>query len=165
MIFSSLQPQASQSQAASKTRAHLHHKHTKALNEFSNKFLKPDIVLVLRIIASNVNGLVVSELVKYLWESFLQSRGKDLDPDDLIQDYDNGDASYDDDEQDERTAAFPISRQPVEPNNSNKQTNPIKRVLGFRASSNSDDGANKNPDVNRIKGADKPSTSAPLSEV
>ncbi len=41
------------------------------LHKFATKYLKPDVVLVMKILATNVNGLVVSELVKYLWQSYL----------------------------------------------------------------------------------------------
>ena len=44
--------------------------HGAILAKFSNKFLKPDVVLVLKIIATNVNGIVVSELIKDLWDSY-----------------------------------------------------------------------------------------------
>jgi hypothetical protein len=44
------------------------------LNEFTNKYLKPDVVLVLKILATNVNGLVVSELVRHLWENYTRNR-------------------------------------------------------------------------------------------
>ena len=46
----------------------------RALNDFANKYLKPDVVLVFQIIATNVNGVVVSELIKQIWESYLRTR-------------------------------------------------------------------------------------------
>jgi hypothetical protein len=52
----------------------------KALNKFAKKHLKPDIVFVLKILAANVNGMVVSELVKKLWETYYKTyHGNDAD--------------------------------------------------------------------------------------
>lgn len=38
--------------------------------DFTTKHLKPDVVFVFRLLANNVNAMVVSELVKVMWESF-----------------------------------------------------------------------------------------------
>ena len=46
----------------------------KLLNDFANKYLKPDVVLVFKIIATNVNGVVTSELIKQLWDLYVRSR-------------------------------------------------------------------------------------------
>jgi hypothetical protein len=94
------------------------------MHQFANKYLKPDLVLVLKIIATNVNDLVVSELVKNLWEQFsakqMPATAKDDDVD-FIQDYDYGDPAEDDDEVDgEKTPSFPIQTQ----NNQSKINEP-----------------------------------------
>ncbi len=49
--------------------------HKEVLAKFSNKFLKPDVVLVFKIIATNVNGIVVSELIKDLWDQYYKKHG------------------------------------------------------------------------------------------
>lgn len=46
----------------------------KRLAEFSSKFLKPDVVLVFKIIATNVNGIVVSELIKQMWDGYRRTK-------------------------------------------------------------------------------------------
>ena len=63
--------------------------HGAILNKFSNKFLKPDVVLVLKIIASNVNGIVVSELIKDLWDNYYKKNAPLNKPQDQENDYDN----------------------------------------------------------------------------
>ena len=47
--------------------------HKKALKNFALSYLRPDIVLVFKILSTNVNSLVVSELVKKLWDNYYQS--------------------------------------------------------------------------------------------
>lgn len=156
VIFSSLQPPLpprSTTTATTKKDSKPRPSQLRALNEFSNKFLKPDIVLVLKIIAANVNGLVVSELIKYLWEAFLRSKPNDYDDDLRRQDDDDYlnekemQEEDDDDEDEGRTASFPLNRQsasseppnrpppPPPPSHTDKNNNgPVKRLLGFRTS-------------------------------
>ena len=95
MIFSTLDDgnkssskQLAATKATDNKKAPLLHSEAQRLNAFANKHLKPDIVLVLKIIAANVNGLVVSELVKELWEAYLRNPPYRADPkkeDDYIQ--------------------------------------------------------------------------------
>lgn len=47
--------------------------HKKTFKDFTANHLKPDVVLVMRILSNNVNSMVVSELVKTMWESFLSN--------------------------------------------------------------------------------------------
>lgn len=42
----------------------------KILRDFVSKYLRPDVILVFRILSNNVNAMVVSELVKTMWDSF-----------------------------------------------------------------------------------------------
>lgn len=128
LIFNTLQNNQQQNkhnnqQNQSKTPSMQYSNQLKLLNNFSNKTLKPDIILVLKIIAANVNGLVVSELVKYLWESFLrvEAENEQRKGIEFIQDYDYGDPSENEDEEDaagadekmNATPAFPINREPA----------------------------------------------------
>ncbi|CAF0726694.1 unnamed protein product [Brachionus calyciflorus] len=84
------------------------------LNDFVSNYLKPDVILVLKILANNVNGLVVSELIKYLWESFNKQRTQELDN---LRNDENRDGNYDnqennddddDDNVNELTPSFPV---------------------------------------------------------
>lgn len=116
----------------------------KVLNEFSNKFLKPDVILVLKIIATNVNDLVVSELVKHLWDSFVRQRpslaaDKDDDPN-FIQDYDYGEPSDDDEavNNGEKTPAFPLenkanSRRSVDEEKSSPDSKSANNPQGIKS--------------------------------
>lgn len=135
------------------------------LNEFSNKFLKPDIVLVLKIIASNVNGLVVSELVKYLWETFLRS--KSLSEHD-IQEFDYEEADDDNDQEDgEKAAAFPLNRQPAEEKTANDNSGPksvLRRLSVFKPGQKTDD-RDENENAKTIKTGEKQSSSTPIAIV
>lgn len=60
----------------------------KLLSSFTHSYLRPDLVLVLKLLATNVNAMVVSELVKRLWDTYLKTVKKislkrvDLDDDD-----------------------------------------------------------------------------------
>jgi len=45
----------------------------KLFNVFVREHLKPDVVLVFRLLANNVNGMVVSELVKKVWDKYCES--------------------------------------------------------------------------------------------
>lgn len=144
---------------------------TKSLNEFTNDFLKPDIVLVLKIIAANVNGLVVSELVKHLWETFLRSKA---DKSGISQDphVNNVNDEDDFDEEDNKTALFPLNRQPVSGSDSDltkpEMTGPVKRAIGFKGGNNDDDKNNNNKPtdtVTSLKTVNKPTSSATTSIV
>lgn len=57
------------------------------LNNFTQNYLRPDLILVLKLLATNVNAMVVSELTKRLWDTYLRSNKKfdlkQLDLDDL----------------------------------------------------------------------------------
>ena len=46
------------------------HEDDALLSEFASKYLKADVVFVLKVIAKNVNGIVVSELIKQLWDAY-----------------------------------------------------------------------------------------------
>lgn len=126
--------------ATSNNKKPLLHSEVQMLNAFANKHLKPDIVLVLKIIAANVNGLVVSELVKELWDAYLRNPPFRVDKkeDDCVQETDYGEY----DEQEEDAGAFPIHRQPIEEPTTSvaKQINgdgnnaSYKRSLGLRPS-------------------------------
>lgn len=59
----------------------------KLLKQFAIDYLRPDLVLVLKLLATNVNAMVVSELIKRLWDSYLSSLKKhDLSQQDSIDD-------------------------------------------------------------------------------
>lgn len=176
MIFSSLQLQppsssSSSSGGNSKDKSSPARKKMRALNEFTNKFLKPDIVLVLKIIAANVNGLVVSELVKYLWEAFLRMKEEENEKeyDQNNNDRDDVDLEEDDyDRDDEKAAAFPISRQPVVTNTEtvgpeNTTSGPIKRALGFKSAKS--DASAPTKKANDDNTGAKPTTSTTTSIV
>jgi hypothetical protein len=45
----------------------------KAFKDFTTNHLKPDVILVYRILSNNVNSMVVSELVKSMWESYVNN--------------------------------------------------------------------------------------------
>lgn len=48
----------------------------KLLNQFALNYLRPDLILVLKLLATNVNAMVVSELIKRLWDAYLRSLKK-----------------------------------------------------------------------------------------
>jgi hypothetical protein len=58
----------------------------KYLKVFARDYLKPDVVLVLRILSTNVNGMVVSELVRKLWDIYMNDlvKGDIVDKDSPI---------------------------------------------------------------------------------
>jgi hypothetical protein len=45
----------------------------KLLKLFALSYLRPDLILVLKLLATNVNAMVVSELIKRLWDAYLKS--------------------------------------------------------------------------------------------
>lgn len=192
VIFSSLEPASPRVGGGKDKTNKPRPSQLRALNEFSNKFLKPDIVLVLKIIAANVNGLVVSELVKYLWEAFLRTKNDDIDNDVGYDDFgpQNDDEYLEEkemnDEMDaDRTASFPLNRQPVggdsssaEPSRmptaeSNKNNGPVKRLLGFRTSPKDASSDDKRPSVlppssdavTTIKANNMPTTSSGTTSI
>ena len=75
----------------------------KTLKAFACNYLRPDVVLVLRILANNVNGMVVSELVKKLWDAYFTTASlKKLDAEPrrrVPRRRGGGESSGDDDEQ------------------------------------------------------------------
>jgi hypothetical protein len=75
--------------------------HGQILDKFSNKFLKPDVVLVFKIIATNVNGIIVSELIKELWESYYKKHKPQINFQDQAKNYDNGENDDENDDDDE----------------------------------------------------------------
>jgi hypothetical protein len=89
------------------------------LHKFATEYLKPDVVLVMKILATNVNGLVVSELVKYLWQSYVSKSEKlaasGSDPNVNI----NLQSDNDDDDDQPPAAAFPISSTTVSTDDDN----------------------------------------------
>jgi innexin len=95
----------------------------KTLNKFAKKHLKPDIVFVLKILAANVNGMVVSELVKKLWEAYYKTYYSN----DLENNYKNIElkkATSDeetDDQNDNEDASFNDPTIPKFPNRSDNQ--------------------------------------------
>lgn len=44
----------------------------KHLKKFTQNYLRPDLILVLKLLATNVNAMVVSELTKRLWDKYLR---------------------------------------------------------------------------------------------
>jgi len=76
--------------------------HGEILKKFSNKFLKPDVVLVFKIIATNVNGIIVSELIKELWENYYKKHRPQITfQEQPRKTYDNEENEDDDEENDE----------------------------------------------------------------
>ena len=76
--------------------------HGEILKKFSNKFLKPDVVLVFKIIATNVNGIIVSELIKELWETYYKKHRPQITfQEQTPNTYDNEENDDDDEENDE----------------------------------------------------------------
>lgn len=51
----------------------------KLFNTFSAEHLKPDVVMVFRLLSNNVNGMVVSELVKKMWDTYCQNAHHHMD--------------------------------------------------------------------------------------
>lgn len=65
-------------------------KNERLLKEFTTEYLKPDVILVLKLLSANASGMVVTELVKYLWEWFLAKKrrqeGEDVEENVVIDD-------------------------------------------------------------------------------
>jgi hypothetical protein len=83
---------------------------TRALNEFTNKYLKPDIVLVFKLLATNVNGVIVSELIKQLWDQYYHKKTLEGSFDDDDDDDDDVNEKLDrlnEDDQDKNIPSFP----------------------------------------------------------
>jgi len=45
----------------------------KVFKDFVENHLKPDVILVYRILSNNVNSMIVSELVKSMWDSYVNN--------------------------------------------------------------------------------------------
>ena len=105
------------------------HEQRMLLNDFATNYLKPDVVLVMKLLSANVNGLVVSELIKYLWETYNRNREVvvyNLQNDtDENENNDSANGNYDnnnEDEMNELPPSFPLN-QTNEPKKSGFFTN------------------------------------------
>lgn len=102
----------------------------KVFKDFSNKFLRPDVILVFRILSNNVNAMVVSELVKTMWDSYCNnyesSKQASLHDNDENNDLDNQN-HYTSDEND-NIPGFPL--------NSNQHQNALRNELKARNNRN-----------------------------
>lgn len=119
-----------------------------ALNDFTNEYLKPDVVLVLKLLATNVNGLVVSELVKHLWDSFIKSRSSsELDKELVIDndsDFNPNIEENTDDENPSKTSYKILPRFPLNDNQNEEPKEEFRVVSSILKNnrSNSNESAN-----------------------
>ena len=102
----------------------------KVFKDFTNKFLRPDVILVFRILSNNVNAMVVSELIKNMWDSFRNNyeSTKAISVDDINDDDDNQNDYISDDN--DNIPRFPIN------SNSNQHQNALRNELKARTNAN-----------------------------
>ena len=75
------------------------------LKEFSNSYLKPDVVFVLHLLSHNVNSIVASEISSDLWLKYCKDCK--IEPTDIIM---NNESLYSDADADDDCSRFPISQ-------------------------------------------------------
>lgn len=134
--------------------------HKKFFRQFAKKYLKPDVVLVFKIIATNVNGVVVSELIKQLWDSYVRVKSNDaLENLEKLKQETTDNDDYDDEDDDEDIDKEDEYSTPKFPSNDNAKMMPQKRR--FKILGRKDEDEDVNDTSKKGKSTGKNEASAP----